>query len=147
MPPRVVSTHTLPGLLVPAAPSRSRRLQTPPVAGATAAVIAAVPRTRPVALATRTVTVPPATELVPLTRKSPLFHVALLMVTRAGTGVTLTSSVRTSVPTVTVSRKVSGLLVIGVLKTGRLNVGLRVLLPLSVTLSGSVGLVRTCAHW
>src|SRR3712207_1073294 len=112
VPPTVDSTQTVPGLVVPAAALRSRSVHTPPVSGATAAVTAAWPRTRPVALPTRTVMVPPTTELVPMTLKSPLFHWALLTVTRSGTGTTLTSSVRTVVPDVTVSRKTSALLVI-----------------------------------
>ena len=47
---------------------------------------------------------------------------------------------------VTVRRKVSGLFVIGYVYSGRTKVGLSVVAPVRVTLSGSVGLARTCSH-
>lgn len=50
VPPTVDSIQMVPGLVVPAAAFRKRRLNTPPVAGAGAAVTAARPTTGPVAL-------------------------------------------------------------------------------------------------
>lgn len=113
VPPAEDSIQIVPGLAAGAAALRALASQTPPVSGGAAAVTGAVSSTRPPRLPYWTVMVAPTSEPVPVIRKSPVFHLAVPMVTRSGVGVTLTSSLRDSPLAVTVSRKVSGMLVMG----------------------------------
>src|SRR5919107_1732663 len=69
----------LAGRVACAAAPRRRRSKAPPAAGG-AATTSAVPMTGAVAEPTRRLTVAPATDPLPVTRKSPVFHFAVAMV-------------------------------------------------------------------
>src|SRR3954470_12433158 len=73
-------TQILPGLPVPAAALRSRMSEAPPVEGRPAAVTGWLPMLGPVAEPVRTLTVAPTLDAVPWMRKSPDFHLALVIV-------------------------------------------------------------------
>jgi hypothetical protein len=80
-------TQIRPGLVGGADALRSRMSYTPPVAGGAAAVTAACPVTGPVSEPVRRLAVRPTTEAVPVTRKSPAFHFAVVIVIRSVTAV------------------------------------------------------------
>src|SRR6478609_9252927 len=100
------------------------------------AMTVAEPSGRPV-VALRAVTVLPGTP-TPMTLKSPVFHVALVMLTVSTWGVITTSSFMVVPPTVTANWKVSGWLVLGNTRNGSTNDALMVVGEVIVTLFASV---------
>src|SRR4051812_2475928 len=101
------------GRVAGAAALRSRASMPPPATGGAAAVTGKLPRTGPASDPAWMITVAPTNDPVPVTRKSPAFHFAVLMVTWSTVGVTSTSSLFTPAAVVTVRRNVNPLLVMG----------------------------------